>query len=363
MGRNSHYTLESAWEEISKVKNKYNQQKLIELYQLASPFVTKYQDADVAVLCTPGFACDFLPILRLIVQQSAGKKFLLSYVANPYIGITKSISWIIWLPTRIGSQAAMSILKNYIVDLEIQARGQNQVHVATQTDDINRHQLLVPSNTVEVVDEPVDIDETADENEPVLVPKSDVNVLVPNLIKPDLVPKDQNNDQNNDSAMTSGIGCGGDTEWSSSDGEINDIMANCINNSKVADDTPSQPQLNSTMPASTTAATTPVTTPRTGNRRSEGPRRLTKGSRRNSLRDSGINLASAGSWEDSRRAVQTNDDAEKCILQQSMDEIKEIDMTDLEISQFENGEAFENIEADENDDNSSDSFVEIPDLE
>ena len=144
MGRNSHYTLESAWDEISKVKAKYNQDKLIELYNLVSPFITKYQDADVKTLSTPEFAVDYLPILRLIVKQSAGKKMLLSFVANPYVGITKSICWMVWLPTRIGSQAAMTILKSYIEELEIQARDQNKKDVSTQTDDEN--EILVPSS-------------------------------------------------------------------------------------------------------------------------------------------------------------------------------------------------------------------------
>ena len=105
--------MESAWTEITKVKSTYNQQKLIELYQMAAPFIEKYQEADVKVLSTKEFAIDYLPILRMILKQSAGKKFLLSFVANPWCGITRSICWLIWLPTKVGSHAAMTVLRSY----------------------------------------------------------------------------------------------------------------------------------------------------------------------------------------------------------------------------------------------------------
>ena len=354
MGKNGHYTLESAWEEICKVKHTYNREKLIEIYHLVSPFINKYQDASLVDLTTSQFANDYLPILKKIVKQSAGKKLMLSFVGNPYVGITKSVNWIIWLPTRIGSQAAMSLLRSYIEELEAQTSQTNR-HVSTQTnfteigDAIpDENPVLVPPNG-----------QIEDKNDSVLVSTASTSpVLVPND-KNDLVPSIQN-----ESSVTSGVGCDpcdvtGDDGFSASDGEMDEIMAECLNNSKVADETPEKPQLNSTFPTATPTASAPDASAPS---RPSGPRKLTKGSRRKSFRDSGINLTTAGAWEDSRRAAAAQEDPDLCIIEK--EDIKEIELSELEISQFENGDdVFDENDENEAEEDSSDSFIEIPDLE
>ena len=83
MGKNSHYTIESAWDEITKVKSKYNQTLLIELYQMAAPFITKYQDADIATLQTAQFACDYRKVKG---QQRISYKKKLEELGNGPIG-------------------------------------------------------------------------------------------------------------------------------------------------------------------------------------------------------------------------------------------------------------------------------------
>ena len=359
MGRNSHYSLESAWEEITKVKSKYNRDKLIAIYQKAAPFVQKYQDTDIKALSTPEFARDYLPILRLIVTQSAGKKFLLTYTANPYIGITKSISWMIWMPTRVGSRAAMTILNSYIEELEQQANGGTIHHASSQADSGVNNENVDDEN---VDDENVD-DKNVDNGAILVSTSSSIPDLVPVPPEPILlVPTCPENEEsglalttNNDSALTSGVGCDPNDEWSASDGEIDEIMAACIEKSKIAEDTPTQPLLNSTLPAATPQTSGPeqVGPPE----RSSGPRRLTKGSRRKSFRDSGINLASVGAWEENSRKDKPSTVAEECIAPEDETPPEIINLTDMEISRFENGDddVFEG--------DSSDSFIEIPDLE
>ena len=316
MGKNAHYTVESAWTEISKVKSTYNQQKLIELYHMAVPFIEKYDNAAVTVLSTREFAVDYLPILRLILKQSAGKKFLLSFIANPWTGITRSLSWMIWLPTKVGSHAAMTVLRSYETELELQARGPTINHIATQTD-FDDPKLLVPDQSKSV-------------------DHSSIPDLVPNM---DQSNSKQTTSQLDDTAATSGIGCNTDN-FSSSDGETDEIMAQFLEKS-LKQETPDKPVLNSTIP---------MMTPSTASaRRPSGPRKLTKGSRRQSLKDSGVNLTSVGAWEDSRKARTVDMQPAENIL---AEEIEEIDLTELEISQFENGDdVFED---------SSDSFVQIP---
>ena len=326
MNKNGHYTLESAWEEISKVKSKYNQQKLIELYQMSEPFIRKYQDVDVSVLSTPEFAVDYLPILKLILKQSAGKKFMLNFCSNPWVGITKSICWYIWMPTKVGSQAAMTVLRSYVDELELQARGQKQADKQTQTND--DFVLVEHHSSNLLVQNECDFDSA---------PKSK-NLVAPIIPSP-AAEKNQNQSQN-DTAMTSGVGCNTTTDgFSDSDGSTDEIMAEFLEKSRIQNDTPSQPMLNSTFPTKTP-------------RRPSGPRKLTKGSRRQSLKDSGVNLTSTGAWEDSRK-VQVQESPEELLVR---DEIEEIDLTELEISNFENGD-------DDVFNDSGESFVEIPDLE
>ena len=320
MGKNAHYTVESAWTEISKVKSTYNQQKLIELYHMAVPFIEKYDNSPVTVLSTREFAVDYLPILRLILKQSAGKKFLLSFIANPWTGITRSLSWMIWLPTKVGSHAAMTVLRSYEAELELQARGPIMNHIATQTD-FDDPKLLVPDQSKSV-------------------DHSSIPDLVPIMDQSDSKTKSITLD---DTAATSGVACNTDN-FSSSDGETDEIMAQFLEQS-LNQETPDKPVLNSTIPMMTPSATKA--------RRPSGPRKLTKGSRRQSLKDSGVNLTSMGAWEDSRKARTVNMEPAENILVDHEDEIEEIDLTELEISQFENG-------PDDVFDDSSDSFVQIP---
>ena len=77
---------------------------------------------------------------------------------------------------------------------------------------------------------------------------------------------------------------------------------------------------------------------------------------------SGVNLTSVGAWEDSRKAASSTttpdpsieDNQEETKTAEDFEKVEEITLTDMEISRFENGDE------DVFEENSSDSFVEIP---
>ena len=120
MCHNSIFTCEEAWSVIQRVKNDYNRTRLMEIYALCQDFIPKYSNCSIQTLESEQFIKDYLPILKKMKSQSAGKKLLLSFCGNPYIGITKSIVWYYWLPTKIGSKSAMKLLDVYIDELEAQ---------------------------------------------------------------------------------------------------------------------------------------------------------------------------------------------------------------------------------------------------
>ena len=265
MGRNAHYTLEEAWDAISKVKSDFNRQKLIELYNMVAIFVPKYQNKPVAELLTPFFAQDYLPILRKIIGQSAGKKLLLSFTANPWVGVTRCVTWMIWMPTRVGSKAAMTILKSYVAELEKQAivpAPMIRCSIAIQTDPVIDDK--VTGNTITTV----------------LVPETNNET------------KDQTENQLNDTAMTSGVACGLDSDgFTVSDGECEDmILARALELSQLEiSEAEKSAEIQNKTPKDIRRMSTPA-----------GPRKI-KGSRRESLRDSGINFVEANILEESRR--------------------------------------------------------------
>ena len=325
MSRNSHFTLEETWNAIAKVKSQHNRQKLEEIYLLVSNFVPKYQDKPVSVLLTPFFAQDYLPILRKIISQSAGKKLLISFTANPWVGVTKSIQWMFWLPTRIGSKAAMSILHTYVAELEKQAIvpvPRIQCSVAVQTDDIGLPALLAPS--------------TGDQNE-------------------NEKPSDSNTFD--DSAITSGVGCNTSTIDTSvvdqdgfwvSDGEDEElIIAAALENSRLSNNDSHENPDKQSPKVKPLSLSTPAR-----------PRKLTKGSRRSNLKDSGINLEREGLLEESRNVPKTSEAASVINEEDLASIIYEDEVFDwVEIPEVENNEP------EEGDEDEGDSFDEIPELE
>ena len=255
MSRNCHFTLAEAYEAITKVKSDFNRQKLLEIHHMAEWFIPMYQDKPISVLTSHHFAQHYLPILRKIISQSAGKKYLLSYQANPWIGITKSIQWVIWLPTRVGTRAALTLLKAYVVELEKQA--------------------IVPMPRIMCS---------------VQVQTDPISPALPQPVN-DEKKGDQSIHDMNDTGMTSGIGCNTcNDDFSSSDDEYAKIAAAAQNVSKLS--ISSEKSENPRSPTVTTpiALSTPA-----------GPRKLTKGSRKGTLKDSGINFNTTNALEESRK--------------------------------------------------------------
>ena len=271
MCKNSLFTAEEAYGQIVKVPNTYNRQKLMEIWNLAAEFVQKYDNCHVKVLLSQPFAVDYIPVLRLIIQQSAGKKLILSMVGNPYTGITKNLKWMFWMPTRIGGKSSFSLLQGYLEELEIQARG-------------GTHDLSVDS-AVSVL---ASISEVQDDDEE----------------KNDTADKILND--------TSGVGVNTDGfDESSSDELENEMMviAEQMRTSKIEETTPVKPSMNSTQPIveNTPKSDLSQSEPDPNQNAPSKPRKLTKGSRKGSFRPDGINLNSSGAWEVVRDQTPSND--------------------------------------------------------
>ena len=294
MGRNAHYTLEEAWDAITKVKSDFNRQKLIEIYNMVANFIPKYQHKPITELLTPFFAQDYLPILRKIIVQSAGKKLLLSFTANPWVGVTKSVTWMIWLPTRVGSKAAMTILHGYVAELEKQAivpAPLVRCSIAVQTD-------FDDNKTPEIV------------NNSLLVQVNDENST--NISE----------NQLNETAMTSGIACGTEHDgFSYSDGEYEDmILARALELSQMDISDAENHDTKVKTPNAIRSMSTPA-----------GPRKI-KGSRRASLRDSGINFVETNILEESRRqrmSRQTSENIQNETVIAMQDELQIIEQDDV----------------------------------
>ena len=282
MCHNAVFSPEEAWTVISKVKNDYNRAKLIDLWQMCQDFVPKYNNCHISKLLTKSFAMDFLPIVKKMQAQTAGKKLLLSFTGNPYLGITRSIMFYYWMPTKVGSKAAMKVLDIYVEELEAQIKSVTNIDVTVQTDQqsvtnfkSSTSNPIQPADLVQDSGLITDVTDTSGD-------KIDLNV-------------------------TAGIGLQTDG-FSESDGEIEEAIAGCAHEidfelsllkldvSDLSAETDFRPNLNSTAPvtpAKVECATT-IKAPK--------KRRLTKGSR--SLKDSGLNLSVSGAWETARDAAQ-----------------------------------------------------------
>ena len=283
MCHNAVFSPEEAWTVISKVKNEYNRAKLIELWQMCQDFVPKYNNCHISQLMTKSFAMDFLPIVKKMQSQTAGKKLLLSFTGNPYLGITRSIMFYYWMPTKVGSKAAMKVLDIYVEELESQIKSVTKIDVAIQTDrksvtNFKSSTSPLSPTTDFVQDSGLIIDVTNESGD-----KNDLNV-------------------------TAGIGLQTDG-FSESDGEMEEAIAGCAHEInfelsllKMDISDPSaeefRPNLNSTAPTTPAKveSATNITAPK--KRRQT---RLTKGSR--SLKDSGLNLSVSGAWESARNAT------------------------------------------------------------
>ena len=286
MCHNAIFSPEEAWTVISKVKNDYNRSKLIELWQMCQDFVPKYNHCHVSQLLTKDFAVDFLPILKKMQNQSAGKKLLLSYTGNPYLGITRSIMFYYWMPTKVGSKAAMKVLDVYVEELEKQISVTNiDVAVQTSVELVTnfKSSTSLPAPTIDLVQD------------------SGLVTSVTNMTMDE-----------NELNVTNGIGIQTDG-FSESDGEIEEAIAGCAHEvnfenslmkldiSDIAPEAEFRPNLNSTAPMTPSLLTEAksIKAPRKS--------RLTKGSR--SLKDSGLNLSVSGAWETARNALRATKSA------------------------------------------------------
>ena len=284
MCHNALFSSEEVWSVIQRVKNDYNRQKLTEIWSLCQDFVPKYTGCSIDNLQSVDFMKDYLPLLKKMKSQSAGKKLLVSYCGNPYIGVTKSIVWMYWMPTKVGSKAAMKLLDSYIEELE---------------DKIKQHQYI-PKPKITIIKSPtsklgklIELPDTT--NDSGLV--NDQNSSQEIGTDQDSIHNHSIMDTESELNLTTGIGTQADG-FSSSDGEIEQAIINRAHEVSLLhmdEEIDFRPSLNSTAPI------TPSSTTKPSNNAPGKRRQSMKGTRR-SFRGQGLNLSTSGAFESMREA-------------------------------------------------------------
>ena len=342
MCHNAIFSSDEVWSVIQRVKNDYNRQKLTEIWSLCQDFVPKYTGCPIEKLQTVEFMEEYLPLLKKIKSQSAGKKLLISYCGNPYIGITKSTIWMYWMPTKVGSKAAMKLLDSYIEELEDKIKQQKDgAPITTIIKSPTSNQLTkiveTPSDTNDsgLVNDQSSIqseicDQNSFHNHSILETESELN-------------------------LTTGIATQADG-FSSSDGEMEEAIINRaheVSLLQLDDDKEIEfrPSLNSTAPLTPCSTSQPITSDAPPKNRKQT--KSLKGTRK-SFRGKGLNLSASGAFEsmrDAGKAVtdtpsvtdipdfreffdQENDDVFEALSDQSWEEIK----SDSEIPDLEGSE-------------------------
>ena len=117
--KNSYHCLNEVRNQIEAVAIPYNKMKLLEIYNKITPFIEKYQHMELSMLFDNTFRKDLLPIMRLMGQQSAGKKLFLHYEGDIYCGLTKYVYWYFSMPTNL-ADGTLALIKQHASDLEYQ---------------------------------------------------------------------------------------------------------------------------------------------------------------------------------------------------------------------------------------------------
>ena len=295
MCHNALFSSEEVWSVIQRVKNDYNRQKLTEIWSLCQDFVPKYTGCSIDNLQSTEFMQDYLPLLKKMKSQSAGKKLLLSFCGNPYIGITKSTVWMYWMPTKVGSKAAMKLLDSYIEELEDKIKQQQDIPRPKLT--IIKSPTLQPAKLGKIVEIP----DTTNDSGLVKDQSSAQNLFGDQ----DSIHNHSIMDTESELDLTAGIATQADG-FSSSDGEMEEAITNRaheVSLLQLDDEIDFRPSLNSTAPLTPSSTSKPITTEAPGKRRMS-----LKGTRR-SFRGKGLNLSTSGAFESMREAEKAETEA------------------------------------------------------
>ena len=211
---NAIHSLTEVKNNIDKVGNLYNRQKLTQIYNLLEPFIRKYNYCSPKILNTPEFAKDYQPIASLMSKQVAGKKLFCTYVGDVINGTTKYVHWIFSMPTM--TQGDLSIMSRYSDDL---LKEKEKISI-----DIGIQCVMSDIPLKLVVDKAVDTDDGHDDDNndsghgTMSVSNDTASPITADVATPNAV----------------------DDTFSSSDGEIESMMAQIVINTSVDNSTPTQ---------------------------------------------------------------------------------------------------------------------------
>ena len=129
---------------ISKVKHPWTKAKLTEIFELTLPLVEEYDGQGFAAYDSDDFARKCIPILEAMITQKTGKKLFLGLISNALVGITNTMSFFWWTPTRLMGKKDLQLMSNHLEQLKerLQKSAIENVTVATSSLNISNDQSV-----------------------------------------------------------------------------------------------------------------------------------------------------------------------------------------------------------------------------
>ena len=103
---------------INATKHLWVKAKLQEIFQLSLPLVEEFEGQDFSVYQSDHFARKSLPVLEAMCKQKTGKKIFIGVVSNALVGITNTMSFFWWTPTRLMSKNDLQYMTRHVENLK-----------------------------------------------------------------------------------------------------------------------------------------------------------------------------------------------------------------------------------------------------
>ena len=103
---------------IASTKHPWVKEKLTQIFELSLDLVEEYEGQAFVVYHSDEFARKSLPVLEAMCNQKTGKKLFIGIVSNALIGITNTMSFYWWTPTRLMSRNDLQHMAQHVVQLK-----------------------------------------------------------------------------------------------------------------------------------------------------------------------------------------------------------------------------------------------------
>ena len=103
---------------IASAKHPWVREKLTTIFELSLDLVEEYEGQAFVVYHSDEFARKSLPVLEAMCNQKTGKKLFIGIVSNALVGITNTMSFYWWTPTRLMSKNDLQYMAQHVVQLK-----------------------------------------------------------------------------------------------------------------------------------------------------------------------------------------------------------------------------------------------------